>query len=81
LSRKGGAGDLPWPKFNDKTYSRAVDLDAPASRMQRIRTQFENPPHGGGQQPTFGEQKQDQVVSAGSPQPGALRDELMMMLP
>ena len=73
--------NLPWPKFIDKTYSRVVDLDAPASRMQRIRTQFENPPHGGGQQPIIGEQKQEQVVAAGSPQAGALRDELMMTLP
>src|SRR5882757_3756005 len=72
---------LPWPKFNDKTYNRVVDLDAPASRMQRIRTQFENPPHGGGQQPIVGEQKQDVVVAAGSSQAGALRDELMMTLP
>jgi glyoxylase-like metal-dependent hydrolase (beta-lactamase superfamily II) len=72
---------LPWPKFNDKTYTRVVDLDAPASRMHRIRTQFENPPHGGGQQPIVGEQVQDQAISAGSPQAGALRDELMMTLP
>jgi glyoxylase-like metal-dependent hydrolase (beta-lactamase superfamily II) len=71
----------PWPKFNDKTYTRAVDLDAPASRMQRIRTQAENPPHGGGQQPIIGEQTQNQVVAAGSPQASALRDELMMTLP
>ena len=71
----------PWPKFNDQTYNRVVDLDAPASRMQRIRTQGENPPRGGGQQPVVGEQKQDQSVAAGSPQAGALRDELMMTLP
>jgi glyoxylase-like metal-dependent hydrolase (beta-lactamase superfamily II) len=71
----------PWPKFNDKTYTRVVDLDAPASSMQRIRTQFENPPRGGGQQPIVGEQKQNQVVAAGSPQAAALRDELMMTLP
>ena len=71
----------PWPKFIDKTYTRVVDLDAPASRMQRIRMQGENPPRGGGQQPVIGEQKQDQVVAAGSTQSGALRDELMMMLP
>jgi len=71
----------PWPKFNDKTYTRVVDLDAPASRMQRIRTQAENPPHGGGQQPIVGEQNQTQVVAAGSPGVPALRDELMMTLP
>ena len=71
----------PWPKFNDKSYTRVVDLDAPASRMQRIRTQAENPPRGGGQQPIVGEQTQNQVVAAGSPQAAALRDELMMTLP
>jgi glyoxylase-like metal-dependent hydrolase (beta-lactamase superfamily II) len=71
----------PWPKFNDKTYTRLVDLDAPASRLQRIRTQAENPPRGGGQQPIVGEQTQNQVVTAGSPQAGALREELMMSLP
>src|ERR1700730_3282023 len=43
--------NLPWPKFNDKSYNRVVDLNTPASRMQRIRTQGENPPRGGGQQP------------------------------
>ena len=71
----------PWPKFNDKTYTRVVDLEAPASRMQRIRTQAENPPRGGGQQPIIGEQTQNQVVAVGSPQASALRDELMMTLP
>ena len=59
----------PWPKFNDKTYTRVVDLDAPASRMQRIRMQGENPPRGGGQQPIVGEQPQTQtiIVSANTP--------------
>ena len=57
----------PWPKFNDKSYTRVIDLDAPASRLQRIRTQGENPPRGGGQQPIIGEQTQTQVVAAGSP--------------
>jgi glyoxylase-like metal-dependent hydrolase (beta-lactamase superfamily II) len=76
----------PWPKFNDKTYTRVVDLDAPASRLQRIRTQAENPPRGGGQQPIVGEQTQNQVVAPASPQgaapqAAALRDELMMTLP
>jgi glyoxylase-like metal-dependent hydrolase (beta-lactamase superfamily II) len=71
----------PWPKFNDKTYTRVVDLDAPASRMERIRTQGEDPPRGGGQQPIVGEQTQNQVVAAGSPQAASLRDDLMMTLP
>jgi len=71
----------PWPKFIDKSYTRVVDLDAPASRLQRIRMQGENPPRGGGQQPIIGEQTQNQVVAAGSPQAASLRDELMMTLP
>src|SRR5712671_4346768 len=74
-------GNAPWPKFNDKTYTRVIDFEAPASRMSRVRTQFENPPHGGGQQPIVGEQQQNQIVAAGSPQAGGLKDDLMMLLP
>jgi len=72
---------VPWPRFNDKTYTRVIDLEAPASRLQRIRTQGENPPHGGGQQPVVGEQNQTQVIAAGSPQAATLQDELMMTVP
>jgi glyoxylase-like metal-dependent hydrolase (beta-lactamase superfamily II) len=68
--------NLPWPKFIDKTYTRVVDLDAPSSRLQRIRTQGENPPRGGGQQPVVGEQNQTQVLAG-----AAVRDDLMMTLP
>ena len=68
--------NLPWPKFIDKTFNRVVDLDAPASRTQRIRTQGENPPRGGGQQPVVGEQTQNQVLAG-----AAARDDLMMALP
>src|SRR5712691_7405417 len=71
----------PWPKFNDKTYTRVLNLETPASRMTRIRTQAENPPHGGGQQPIIGEQNQNQVVAPGSTAAAALPDELMMLVP
>jgi glyoxylase-like metal-dependent hydrolase (beta-lactamase superfamily II) len=71
----------PWPRFNDKTYTRVINFDAPASRMQRIRTQAENPPRGGGQQPIIGEQQQNQVIAAGSPQAATLWDDLMMSVP
>ena len=74
-------GNAPWPKFNDKTYTRVIDFEAPASRMSRVRTQFENPPHGGGQQPIVGDQQQNQIVAAGSPQAAGLKDELMMLVP
>ena len=72
---------MPWPKFNDKTYTRVISFDPLASRMQRVRTQGENPPRGGGLQPIFGEQQQSQVVVAGSPQTADLADELTMGLP
>jgi len=68
--------DAPWPKFNDKTYTRLIDFTAPASRIQRIRTQGEDPPRGGGQQPVVGEQRQDQAVPANSPQAATLADDL-----
>src|SRR5215471_10645481 len=71
----------PWPRFNDKTYTRVINFDAPASRMQRIRTQAENPPHGGGLQPILGEQNQTQVIAPGSPLAATLPDELMMTVP
>ncbi len=59
----------PWPKFIDKTYTRVINFETPASRMDRIRMQGENPPRGGGQQPVIGEQPQNQtiVVNANTP--------------
>lgn len=78
---QAGNPNVPWPRFVDKTYTRLIDLDAPASRMQRIRMQGENPPHGGGLQPVVGEQNQTQVIAAGSPQAATLQDDLMMTLP
>jgi glyoxylase-like metal-dependent hydrolase (beta-lactamase superfamily II) len=59
----------PWPKFIDKSYVRTVDIDRPATRLERVRLQGENPPRGGGGQPLVGEQKQTQslVVDAKTP--------------
>ena len=59
----------PWPKFIEKSYTRAIDFEAPASRVDRVRLQGENPPRGGGQQPVIGEQTQNQtiIVNAGTP--------------
>src|SRR5271170_6183468 len=51
----------PWPKFNVTTYERVIDFDAGSSRQTMVRTQAENPPRGGGQQPIIGEQGQTQV--------------------
>ena len=60
----------PWPKFNVKSYTRAINFDAPASRQILVRTQFENPPHGGGNQPIFGENTQTTLVNGSSPWSG-----------
>ncbi len=46
----------PWPKFIEKSYTRGIDFEATASRVDRVRLQGENPPRGGGQQPIIGEQ-------------------------
>jgi glyoxylase-like metal-dependent hydrolase (beta-lactamase superfamily II) len=48
----------PWPKFNVKTYERVIDFDAGAMAQTMTRTQGENPPKGGGQQPMVGDQTQ-----------------------
>lgn len=55
--------DAPWPRFNLKSYVRAVDYKTPASREELLRTQGENPPRGGGGQPLSGEQRQVFLVS------------------
>src|SRR5882762_8719035 len=41
----------PWPKFINKSYTRTIDFEAPASKVARVRTQGESPPRGGGGQP------------------------------
>jgi len=58
-----------WPKFIEKSYTRTIDFETPASRVDRVRLQGENPPRGGGGQPLVGEQSQSQttIVSAGTP--------------
>jgi glyoxylase-like metal-dependent hydrolase (beta-lactamase superfamily II) len=59
--------NAPWPKFNAKSYARAINFETPASRQVLVRTQFENPPHGGGNQPIFGENSQTILVNGSSP--------------
>ena len=69
----------PWPKFIDKSYTRAINFEAPASRMDRVRTQGENPPRGGGQQPIAGEQTQNQTIIVGPTTPWVQQLEIWMM--
>jgi glyoxylase-like metal-dependent hydrolase (beta-lactamase superfamily II) len=70
---------LPWPRFINKSYTRSIDFEKPASRVERVRLQGENPPRGGGQQPVVGEQPQSQtiIVEASTPWPQQL--EIWMM--
>lgn len=71
----------PWPRFNDKSYDRLVNFNPWATRLQRIRTQGENPPRGGGGQPIVGEQHQTQTVTVASPNAVSLQNELAVTLP
>jgi glyoxylase-like metal-dependent hydrolase (beta-lactamase superfamily II) len=53
----------PWPRFNAKSYTRAVNYETASLRDDVVRTQGENPPRGGGVQPVRGEQRQVFVAS------------------
>ena len=69
----------PWPKFINKSYTRAINFETPASRVDRVRVQGENPPRGGGQQPVVGEQPQTQTIIVGANTPWAQQLEIWMM--
>ncbi|HYR41577.1 MAG TPA: MBL fold metallo-hydrolase [Terriglobia bacterium] len=71
--------NLPWPKFIDKTYKRLINFETPAFRMDRVRAQGENPPHGGGQQPVYGDQTQNQTVVVNANTPWVQQLEIWMM--
>jgi glyoxylase-like metal-dependent hydrolase (beta-lactamase superfamily II) len=76
----------PWPRFEVKNYTAAVDYQTPAMRLEMLRAQGENPPRGGGAQPFAIDQRTIQVVSGKSawseggaqpaPNPGAVDDRL-----
>jgi len=68
-----------WPKFINKSYSRAIDFEGRASRVERVRLQGENPPHGGGQQPIVGEQPVNQTIIVTNDTPWAQQLEIVMM--
>jgi hypothetical protein len=72
-------GASPWPKFINKSYTRLIDFQIPASRVDRVRMQGENPPRGGGQQPVVGEQNQNQVIVVNANTPWVQQLEIWMM--
>jgi glyoxylase-like metal-dependent hydrolase (beta-lactamase superfamily II) len=69
----------PWPKFINKSYTRVVDFEKGASKVDRVRVQGENPPHGGGQQPIVGEQPQSQTIIASAGTPWVQQLEIWML--
>ena len=69
----------PWPKFINKSYSRSINFETPASKVDRVRTQGENPPRGGGQQPVVGEQPQNQTIIVNANTPWVQQLEIWMM--
>ena len=69
----------PWPKFINKSYTRSINFEAPASRVDRVRMQGENPPRGGGQQPVVGEQPQTQTIIVNANTPWVQQLEIWMM--
>ncbi len=76
----------PWPRFEVKTYTVAVDYQMPAMKLDMLRAQGEHPPRGGGAQPFAIDQRTTQVVSGKSawteggpqpaPNPGAVTERL-----
>jgi glyoxylase-like metal-dependent hydrolase (beta-lactamase superfamily II) len=63
----------PWPKFNVKSYYKGINYESGASSQRIVRTQGEDPPRGGGQQPVIGEQTQNQVIDSNSPWTGRVQ--------
>ena len=57
--------DAPYPKFH-ATYSRAIDYERGLAREETVRTQFENPPRGGGGQPLYTDARGAAVVTGTS---------------
>jgi glyoxylase-like metal-dependent hydrolase (beta-lactamase superfamily II) len=55
-----------YSKFNLKSYTRLVDYEKGASREEDVRTQFEDPPRGGGVQPVIGERRAVAFLSGDS---------------
>src|SRR5437773_3025032 len=69
----------PWPKFINKSYTRSINFETPASKVDRVRMQGENPPRGGGQQPIVGEQPQNQTIIVNAETPWVQQLEIWMM--
>lgn len=76
---QSGAPGAPWPKFVNRSYTRAVDFERSASRVERVRAQGEFPPYGGGQQPIQGEQTVTQTIVVEQNTPWVQQLEIWML--
>ena len=52
-----------WPRYYVKSLTRIYDYSTGSMREERVRTQGENPPNGGGGQPLEGDQRTVSLVS------------------
>ncbi len=73
-----GMNPGPYPRFINKTYTRVIDFQTPATHMTRVRLQGENPPRGGGAQPLRGEATQNQTVIVSATTPWAQQLDIWM---
>lgn len=73
-----GMNPGPYPRFINKTFTRVIDFEAPASYMTRVRLQGENPPRGGGNQPLRGEATQTQTIIVNANTPWAQQLDIWM---
>src|SRR3954471_23043724 len=53
----------PWPRFAMPSFTMTIDFAQPAIRVERTRTQGEQPPRGGALQPLVGEQRLVQLLA------------------
>jgi glyoxylase-like metal-dependent hydrolase (beta-lactamase superfamily II) len=78
-----------WPRFVQRSYTAAINYQAPGMRLTQVRAQGEHPPRGGAAQAVAGEQRTILVVSdkfawqEGAPQaapnPAAVEERLRQL--
>jgi autotransporter passenger strand-loop-strand repeat protein len=78
-----------WPRFVQRVYTAAIDYQAPAMRLVRVRSQGEHPPRGGGAQAVGADQTAIDVVNGkfawqeggerAIPNPAAAQDRLLQL--
>jgi len=79
----------PWPRFEQRNYTVAINYQTPAMRLDSTRAQGLHPPHGGAAQPVAGNQRTVTVVSGkyawtegatqAVPNPAAVNDRLRQL--